>query len=76
MLLFLHGVFTPINGFCFILHNTVRKIELFVKYLYLFSNCCLGYSVTEWFSTAQRVFIKTFHQNGECATTPNHAWQK
>ena len=35
----------------------------------MLSNCCLEYCVMERFSTAPRVLIvKTFYQNGECAT--------
>ena len=69
LLLFLQGVFTPINCFCFILQNTLCKIELSAESLHLFSNCCFGYGVMELFSTAQRVlFAKTFWENGKCAT--------
>ena len=55
--------------FCFNLHNTLCKIELFAEYRYLLSNCYLEYCVMERFSTAQRVLIvKIFYQNRECAT--------
>ena len=68
LLSFLQGIFTLINCFYFILQNISWKIELFAGYWYLFSNCCLGYCIMEWFSTAQQVLIvKTFYDNGECA---------
>ena len=49
ILSFLQGFFFPINYFCFILQNTLRKIELFAECLYLFCNCCLGYRAMEGF---------------------------
>ena len=43
-------------------------IELFAEYWYWFSNCCLECCVMERFSTAQRVFVETFYENGDYAT--------
>ena len=67
LLSFLQRMFTSIS-FLFYFAEYLRKIELFSKNWYFFSNCCLRYCVVVWLSTVQQVLsVKTFYKNGECA---------